>query len=355
MNFELSDEQRMLQDTLRRMLDDSGDSAWSQLAEQGIFAALFSEDNGGLGGSGFDLSIVFEELGRAGTTDPIIESVLVCGRLIASLAADSHSELLGRIVAGDVQLAFAHSETTSRYELNRVETHADHHCLNGVKSVVVNANAAHLFLVSARIAGDVADSSGIALYLVPVNTPGITVVNYELTGGGQAADITFDNVQLTQNDCLSTDALIAIDSATAAAIVALCAQTLGAMETTVSMTCEYMRTRQQFGRPLATFQALAHRLADMLIEVEQARSAVILAAGHLDADAHSRDLHASAAKNLLGRIGKLIAEESIQMHGGIGMTDEYRLGHFAKRIIMADHRYGDVDFHLERFIALSKT
>lgn len=355
MNFELSDEQQMLQDTLRRMLTQGDQRVWSQLADQGIFAALFSENNGGLGGSGFDLAVVFEELGRAGTTDPVIESSLVCGRLIAELASDSQSELLERIVAGDVQLAFAHSEPTSRYELSRVETQAQQHLINGRKSVVMNADAAELILVSARVAGDVADPSGIALYLVPSNTPGITINGYEVTGGGNAADVIFDNVQLAQSDCLSGDALSAIKSANAAAIVALCAQTLGAMETATSMTCDYMNTRQQFGLPLSTFQALAHRFADMLIELEQARSAVILAAGHLDSEAHARDLHISAAKNLLGRIGKLIAEETIQLHGGIGMTDEYQLGHFAKRIIMADHRYGDTDYHLERFIALGGT
>lgn len=355
MNFELSSEQRMLQDTLRRMLEHGDDSVWSQLAEQGVFAALFSEQHGGLGGGGFDLAVVFEELGRAGTVDPVIESSLLCGRLIAELAADTQSELLERIVSGDVQLAFAHTEPTSRYELTRVETQARQHLINGRKSVVMNADKAELLLVSARSSGEVADPSGIALYAVPANAPGVTCNSYEVTGGGYAADVILDNVQLAQADCLSGDALTAIDSANAAAIVALCAQTLGAMETAMSMTCDYMMTRQQFGLPLATFQALSHRVADLLIELEQARSAVILAAGHLDADTHARDLHISAAKNLLGRIGKLIAEETIQLHGGIGMTAEYRLGHFAKRIVMADHRYGDTDYHLERFIALSST
>ncbi|MFK7858179.1 MAG: acyl-CoA dehydrogenase family protein [Granulosicoccus sp.] len=353
MNFELSDEQRMLQDTLRRMLKDSDDKVWSQLAEQGIFTALFSEEDGGLGGNGFDLAVVFEELGRAGSVDPVIESVLVCGRLIAELASDSHKELLERIVAGEVQLAFAHSEPAARYELSRVQTTVEQHCINGRKSVVMNADAAQWFLVSARSSGEVDDPTGLSLYLVPADTPGITCNSYELTGGGNAADIIFDNVQLLQDDCLCEDALVAIENANAAAIVALCAQTLGSMETATSMTCEYMTTRQQFGLPLATFQALAHRVSDILIELEQARSAVILAAGHLESDRQTRDLNISAAKNLLGRIGKLIAEETIQLHGGIGMTNEYRLGHFAKRIVMADHRYGDVDHHLERFIALS--
>ena len=353
MNFELSDEQKILQETLRRMLDGSRASVWSLLAEQGVFAALYSEQHGGHGGSGFDLALVFEELGRAGSDDPVIDSALICGRILMDLAADSHTDLIHRVVVGDVQLAMAHSEPATRYELHRVETRVNQHVLNGRKSGVFNAGNAEFLLVTARSQGETTDRDGIALYLLPANTPGVTIHSYEVTGDGNAAEVILHNVQLTESECLSIDALSAIESANASAIVAQCAQTLGAMETAVSMTCDYLDTRQQFGRPLATFQALAHRVADLQIELAQARSSVILAAGNLDADTDTRDLHLSAAKNLLGRAGKLIAEETIQLHGGIGMTDEYRLGHFAKKIIMADHRFGDVDYHLERFIALS--
>ena len=355
MNFDLSDEQRMLQDTLRRMLQvqaaESG-SVWAQLAELGVFAALFGEEHGGFGGTGFDLAVVFEELGRAGVTDPVIDSALICGCLLGELAVESHSGLLERIVAGEVQLAFAHGEPQARYDLNRVETSAKDHVLNGRKSVVVNAEAAEMLLVSARTTGQADDKSGIALYLVPADVPGMSLHNYELVDGGRAADIIFDNVHLSESDCLSSDAFSAIENAIAAAIVALCAQTLGSMETAAAMTNEYLGTREQFGRPIGTFQTLAHRFADMMIELEQARSAVILAAGNLQAEPLVRDRHISAAKNLLGRTGKLIAEEAIQMHGGIAMTEEYRLGHFAKRIVMADHRFGDTDHHLEQFIGL---
>ncbi len=358
MNFELTDEQRMLQDTLRRMLASSQGSAWQPLAEQGVFAALFSEQYGGLGGSGFDIAVVFEELGRAATIDPVLDSALLCGWLIAEVASETHSELLADIVSGEVQLAFAHTEPASRYALSHVETtieqRAQQQVLNGQKSVVVNARCAGYLLVSARDeAAD--DHYCIALYLVPANSSGISMYHYEMSGGGQAAEVTFENVAVSSADCLSADALPPIESAVAAALVAQCADTLGAMETVMSMTTDYLGTRQQFGRPLATFQALSHRVADMLIELEQARSAVILAAGHLDADPVTRDLHGSAAKNLVGRVGQLIAEESIQLHGGIGMTDEYQLGKYARRIIMADHRFGDIDYHLERFIELGKT
>lgn len=359
MNFELTDEQRMLQDTLRRMLESSQGSAWQPLAEQGVFAALFSDQHGGLGGSGFDIAVVFEALGRAATVDPVLDSALLCGWLLAEVASGTHSELLANIVNGEVQLAFAHTEPASRYALNYVETTIDQRgkqqVLNGQKSVVVNAQRAEYLLVSACSEAAAGDRNRIALYLVPANSSGISMYQYEMSGGGQAAEVTFENVAVSSADCLSTDVLPVIESAVAAAVVAQCADTLGAMETVMSMTTDYLGTRQQFGRPLATFQALSHRVADMLIELEQARSAVILAAGHLDADPVTRDLHGSAAKNLVGRVGQLIAEESIQLHGGIGMTDEYQLGKYARRIIMADHRFGDIDYHLERFMELGKT
>ena len=148
-------------------------------------------------------------------------------------------------------------------------------------------------------------------------------------------------------------AFAAIEARTAAASVAQCAETLGAMETATALTKDYLMTRKQFGRPIGTFQALAHRMSDLLIEMEQARSAVINAAGHLEGDRKTREVNVSATKNLMGRAGRLVAEDSIQMHGGIAMTQEYELAHIAKRIVMADHRFGDVDHHLERFIAFS--
>ena len=170
--------------------------------------------------------------------------------------------------------------------------------------------------------------------------------------GGRAAEVTFENVA---GELLGTEgeAYVAIADVIAAATVAQCAEAMGAMENATALTQDYLMTRKQFGRPIGMFQALAHRMSDLLIEMEQARSAVINAAGYLDADPRTRDMELSAAKNLIGRAGRLVAEEAIQMHGGIAMTQEYELGHIAKRIIMADHRFGDTDYHLERFMELS--
>lgn len=365
MDFNLTEERQMLQDTLRRFLRDRystqtrneildseagmSTSIWAELAELGMIGALFTEDQGGFGGAGFDISVVFEELGRAGAVEPFLDSALLCGRIMAEAGETDRVEAM---IAGDLQLALAHGEPTSRYDLNIVQATAKDGVINGRKAVVMNAEAADVLIVSARTSGAIGDTDGISLYAVDKGAKGLTVQGYPLLAGGRAAEVTLDDVQGTLIGEEGNGYALLV-SANAAATVAQCAETLGAMHTATELTKEYLVTRKQFGRPIATFQALAHRMSDMLIEMEQARSAVIIAAGHLEDDAKTRDLNIHAAKNLMGRAGRLISEESIQMHGGIAMTQEYELAHIAKRITMADHRFGDTDFHLERFIALT--
>lgn len=363
MNFNLTEERQMLQDSVRRYLRDKyttevrnsiiaseqswSSEIWTELAELGVIGALFTEAQGGFGGAGFDIAVVFEELGRAGVVEPFMDSALIGGRLLAALGRD---DLVEQMIGGGLQLALAHAEPTSRYDLNQVRATVDGGKLNGRKAVVMNAEAADYLIVSARASGEVSDEAGIALYLVPADAKGLTVQGYALLAGGRAAEVTLDGVEGT---LLSEDGFAALHTVTELATMAQCAEALGAMETATALTNTYLGTRQQFGRPIGTFQALAHRMSDLLIELEQARSAVINAAGHMDADARTCALNISAAKNLLGRAGRLVAEEAIQMHGGIAMTQEYELAHIAKRIVMADHRFGDTDHHLERFIALS--
>lgn len=375
MNFDLSDERRMLQDTLRRFLgdryttaarnaildSDAGISAeiWSGLAELGVIGALFGEPDGGFGGAGFDIATVFEGLGRAGVVEPLLETAILGGGLVAALGDDAQRALVGDVIAGSLHLAFAHGEPASRYDLNRVETLArsdgDSVVLTGAKAVVMNAEAAGHLIVSARESGDVADEAGISLLLVPADAPGLSMRGYPLISGGRAAEVTLDKVRLPASARLGTPgaAYDAIRTAVARANVALAAEALGAMETATELTRDYLTTRKQFGRPIGSFQALQHRFADLLIELEQARSAVINAAGHLEAAANERDRQIAAARNLIGRAGRLVAEEAIQMHGGIAMTRDYELAHIVKRIVMTDHRFGDTDWQMERFIALS--
>ncbi|MFD2740424.1 acyl-CoA dehydrogenase family protein [Sulfitobacter aestuarii] len=375
MNFDLTEERQMLQDSLRRFLRDKYDTAtrnrilesetgfsadiWSALAELGVIGALFTEEQGGFGGKGFDLAVVFEELGRAGVVEPFMDTAVLAGGLIADLGDGAQQEHVEAVIGGALQLAFAHGEPSSRYDLNRVQTTAkaegDRIVLNGRKAVVVNAEAADMLVVSARESGDVGDEDGISLFLVPADAKGLSIEGYALLAGGRAGEVTLDEVSLPASARLGAagKAYPVIEARMAAANVALCAETLGAMHTACELTREYLGTRKQFGRAIGSFQALAHRMSDLLIEMEQARSAVINAAGHLEGDRVGRERHVSAAKNLIGRVGRLVAEDSIQMHGGIAMTQEYELAHIAKRIVMADHRFGDTDHHLERFIALA--
>jgi alkylation response protein AidB-like acyl-CoA dehydrogenase len=368
MDFKLTEERQMLQDGLRRYLavnvtpegirqtDENGtglDTAlWRGLTEMGLPGAMLPEEHGGFGGSGFDIMVVFEELGRAGAVTPLIETAVLAGGLLGEAG---RSEEVGDIIEGRL-IAFAHGEPASRYDLNRVETRAertgDGWHLTGRKAVVHHAAAADTLVVSARTFGNADAEDGISLFLVPVGA--VQLRDYPVYGGGHAAEVALDcRLPATALVAEEGKAFPMIERANARAAAAQCAEALGLMETIKSLTVDYLRQRRQFGQPIGKFQALQHRMADMLIEIEQARSAVINLCGHLASGAGERELHVSATKNLIGRVGKLVAEEAIQMHGGIGMTQEYALGHFAKRLTMVDHRFGDTDFHLERFIRLS--
>ncbi len=239
----------------------------------------------------------------------------------------------------------------------RAERSGDGWTLNGAKAVVTGGEHADLFLVSARTSGAEDDAAGISLFLVSAGTPGVTVRGYDLIDGGRAAELGFENVALGADSLLGEAGAghALLEHATGRGILALCAEAVGAMDCARDATLEYLRTRRQFGVPIGSFQALQHRMADVLLEIEQARSAVINAAAALDhPDRATRERALSAAKYTIGRIGTLVAEESIQLHGGIGMTWELPLAHYAKRLVMIDHQLGDEDHHLRRYIALGR-
>jgi alkylation response protein AidB-like acyl-CoA dehydrogenase len=229
--------------------------------------------------------------------------------------------------------------------------------LNGAKAVVQHGESADLFVVSARNGGAVEDEAGICLFLVPADAKGVAVRGYPTIDGGRAAELTLQDVKLTADALLGAPGagFATLENAVGAGIVALCAEALGAMDEAKKATLEYLQTRKQFGMFIGSFQALQHRMANMLLEIEQARSAVINAAAALSAERIVRERALSAAKYSIGRIGTLVAEESIQMHGGIGMTWELPLAHYAKRLIMIDHQLGDEDHHLARYIELGRS
>lgn len=369
MDFNHSEDRQMLADTLGRYLQqrypidvrhrisgsDEGWSAeqWAALAEMGVVGALFGEDAGGFGGTGFDIAAVFEQLGRAIVVEPFL-GTLMAGRALAKTGGQE--DLLGAVIAGGSVLAFAHEEPQARYDLTEVTTQAasagDGWTLTGAKAVVPQVEAADRILVPARIAGEPGEEAGIGLFLVDAQASGLTIRGYPMIDGGRGGEL---ELAATPATLIAEEGFALIEDAAAAGIVALAWEAVGVMEALKRDTLEYLRTRKQFGVPIGKFQALQHRMATVALEIEQARSAAINAADALDADRLRRERAASAAKYTIGRVGTIVAEEAIQFHGGMGMTWELPLSHYAKRLTMIGHQLGDEDHHLARFTALGRS
>jgi alkylation response protein AidB-like acyl-CoA dehydrogenase len=372
MDFKLNDDRRMLAETLDRFLRDNypmdkrhefaaSDAGWSkemwqQFADLGVIGALFPESSGGFGGEGEDIMVVFEALGRALVVEPFLPTLLA-GSLLVDVMGDAANLHIEEVIAGQKIIAFAHGEPGSRYNLDHVETNAEESAgqfaLSGHKSVVLSGADADMLIVSARTSGSASGDRGISLFIVDPKSEGVTLRPYGTVDGYPASEVILKNVKATligKKDA----ALEPIEKAHSKAILAMCAESLGAMEVAKDLTVEYMKTRKQFGVIIGKFQALQHRMADVLIEIEQMRSSIVNAAGHLNADRKKREWYVSAAKHMAGTIGRQVAEEAIQIHGGMGMTWEYPVGHYSKRIIMADHLFGDTDHHLERFIRMGE-
>ncbi len=364
MDFHHSEDRQMLADTLGRYLQQrypidvrnaiaGSEEGWSRdhwaaLAELGVVGALFDEEAGGFGGTGFDIAAVFEQLAKALVVEPFL-GTLMAGRVLAK--AGGHAALLGEVIAGTTLIALAHEEPQSRYDLADVETRAarsgDGWTLTGRKAVVPQIEAADRILVSARVSGEPGDEAGIGLFLVDKADAGLR--GYPMIDGGRGGELALSSTPTT---LVSEDGVALIEDATAAGIAALTWEAVGVMDVLKASTLDYLRTRKQFGVPIGKFQALQHRMATVALEIEQARSAAINAADALGKDRRTRERAVSAAKYTIGKAGTLVAEESIQMHGGIGMTWELPLSHFAKRLTMIGHQLGDEDHHIGRFIAL---
>lgn len=343
MNFEQSDDRRMLSETLRRYLADGYGIAhrnavayeapfhapvkWQELTDLGLFYALLPEDQGGMGGHGFDIVTVFEELGRALCPEPVLGQLLA-----ASLLDDAEALMNGS------RYALAISETGAPHDLRDITTAAIGGKIMGRKTVVYGAPSADVLLVAAR--------HGDAIGLFEVAAQDAEITGYAMIDGGPAGEVFFDD---TPARLLNDNAEKALQTALDRGALALCAEALGAMDVVKDMLVDYLKTRTQFGQPLGAFQALQHRAIDQAIEIEQARSIVILAASADGTEAFPK--RAAQAKHLVGKIARQVSEEAIQMHGGIGITWEYPLSHYAKRLVMIDHQLGDSDWHLERLMA----
>jgi alkylation response protein AidB-like acyl-CoA dehydrogenase len=325
--------------------DDHSALHWQALAELGVLAALFGEEHGGLAGSGHDIAALFGALGRGLMAEPFLGAVMA-GRL---LAASGEQTLLDRVIAGEAVVLLAHEEVDSRFVPEAIATRAEPDgpgwTLSGTKIVVPHLAAADALVVSARTA------AGLSLFLVEAGAAGLSLDEYALADGGRGGDLVLEAVPAR---LLGADGggLEPIEAATAAGLVALTAEAVALMDAVRDQTLDYLRTRKQFGVPIGSFQALKHRMATLALEIEQARSAAWNAAEALDAAPRLRDRAASAAKYTVGKVGTLAVQEAIQLHGGIGMTWELPLGHYAKRLTMLTLELGDDDHHLERYVAL---
>lgn len=373
MDFNLKEEQRAIQDSLQRWLDrhytfearkaiarsDTGasDDAWAAFAELGLLALPLPEDAGGLGGNGIDTMLVMERFGASLVLEPYLPTVVVCGTLIDRLGAQAQRETwLGRIAAGQAKLAFAHQELGARHARLHVATRASAvaggYRLDGTKVVVVGAPQADRLLVSARLSGADGDADGLSVFLVDPGAAGVTLRSYANHDGQRAADVRLDGVQVGKDALLGAAgaAAPAIELALDRAIAALCAEAAGIMRTMIAGTLEYLKTRKQFGVALGTFQALQHRMADMVVASELAGAMALLACGKVDSpDPAERSRTMAAAKAYIGRQARMVGQQSIQLHGGMGLTEEMFVSHLFKRLTLIDATCGDSDFHLGRF------
>lgn len=376
MDFNFSSEQKQLRDTVNRLIEREyefnkqrhaiihsaagySEKVWASMAEIGVLGIGIDEAHGGFGGNAIDTMIVMEALGRSLVVEPYLATVVLGANLIQLAGSDAQkSSLLPQIVAGNLKLAFAYSETGTRYNLKRIATVARKegagYVLNGEKIIVLHGNIADKIIVSVATAGALHDGQGMALFLVDAKTSGLNITGYRTIDNQRAANLHFDNVRVSADAMLgsSEDNLAIVEQVMDIATTALIAESVGAMEALQKSTLEFLKTRRQFGVPIGKFQALQHRMVDMLMYVEQSRSMAYLAAVKVQSnDVAERQRVVSAAKNAIGRYGRLIAQEAVQMHGGMGITDELSASHYFRRLTAIDATFGDADHHLSRFAA----
>jgi pimeloyl-CoA dehydrogenase small subunit len=375
-DFNFTEEQQMVRDGLARLVreeygsetrreviaSDAGwrPEIWAQLAELGILGMPFSEEDGGFGGGAIDAMVVMEEFGKGLVVEPFVPTVVCAGGFLkhAGTAAQKE-EHIGGIVSGERIFAFAYAEPKGRYDLADLQTTAkkdgDGYVLNGHKAVVIGAPWASHLIVTARTSGEQRDKDGISVFIVDKSAEGVVTCDYATFDGRRASEIYFENVSVPADALIGEEgaALQLIERVADEAVAALCAEACGAMKVANYMTLEYSKQRKQFGVPIGKFQVLQHRMADMYTEYEQAVSLTYYATLKLDAPERERKLAVSTAKVRIGQAAHKIGQEAIQIHGGNGMTDEYAIGHYFKRLTLFDSEFGNVDHHMKRHIALS--
>ena len=377
MSFAFTDDQKLLAESADRFIGNEYDFAarraniardggfsrevWGSFAELGWLALPISESCDGLGGSTVDTAVLIECFGRGLVVEPYHSTVVLGGGAVAAAGnAEQQQRILPAVAAGSHLLAFAHVEPRSRYTLSHVETAAaadgGDWRLTGAKAVVHNAETADTLIVSARTAGSVTDHDGVSLFLVDRRAEGVDLRSYPTVDGLRASEVTLDGVAVPADDVLGeVDAgLATVEAVIDRACVLLCAEAAGAMDGAVRLTTAYLKERRQFGVAIGSFQSLQHRAVDMLGAKEFARALTYRAAGAIDdARPEERAKAASAAKVETGRAGRKVGQEAVQLHGGMGMTDEMAIGHYFKRLSMIDAQFGNTDHHMRRFARLA--
>jgi pimeloyl-CoA dehydrogenase small subunit len=373
MEFDYTEEQLALQDTLQRFITRDYDfdkrkailrselgfsaEAWKQYAELGLLSLPLPESFGGLGGNSVDTMLVMEQFGQGLLMEPYLSSVVLCGGLLRDAASEAiKQKLLPKIADGTIKASLACYEAAGRYDLSHVACAATQNGagwhLSGRKTVVLDGPSADYFLVSARSGGKTNDATGVSLFLVPRDAKGLTVAAYPTQTGARAADLLLESVAVGADALIGEAgaALPVIQRTIDRGIAALCAEAVGVMNALNKATLEYLKTRKQFGVAIGTFQALKHRMADMLIAAEQSRSMAVIAAVNADSsDAAERSRTIAAAKAYIGQAGRLVGQQAVQLHGGMGVVDEHIVSHYFKRLTMIDITFGDADYHLGRF------
>lgn len=377
MDFSNTEEQQMLQESVQKFVYKSydfdtrnkiiatekgfSDENWELFAELGWLTVPFQEEDGGFGGSAVDLVVMMEEFGKAMLVEPFVATTVLAGGLISEQgSAQQKAELLPKIMEGKLQLACAYAEPGSRFNLANIKTLAvadgDNIVLNGSKTAVLNGSNAEVLLVVARESGAVTDTTGVSVFMVDATSDGVSIQAFANVDGKKSAEITLKDVSVPATARLgeAESALPALTAVVARATLAVSAEAVGAMEAMLHKTVEYSKTRKQFGTAIGTFQALQHRMADMFIECQLARSIVIMAAMKLDGgeDAMEKNKAVSAAKSRIGKAINNVGQEAIQIHGGIAMTEELDVGHLFKLVTAAEIMFGNTDYHTERFASL---
>ncbi len=372
MDFDLTDDQRMLTESVSRLLSDQysfeqrkallkaapgwSEPLWSRYAELGLLGLPFPEEYGGFGGGSVDVMLVMQAFGRHLVLEPFLATVVLGGGALKLAGTEAQkSELIPAIAAGELKLGFAHYERQARYDMTDILTTAkpkgDGFVLDGAKSVVLHGDTADKLIVSARTAGGRDDANGLTLFLVDAKAEGVARRGYTLRDGSRAAELSLSGVQVSREDMLGEkdNALPVIRRVVEAGIAATSSEVVGAMEAMQAMTLDYLKTRQQFGRPIGENQALQHRMAEMLVAMEQGRSMAMLASMMVEEeDAAERERNISMAKVGVGQSGRFVSQNAVQLHGGIGMTEEYMVGHYFRRVMVAEHMFGDTAYHLDK-------